>query len=94
MNNEVFTLYNVDKMMNKKNMKIYTIEYLNIINFSNLSLYKLKFKIDAIIILLHNLSSFIKLCNEIYLHIIHINQRIIEYEILDNKYIDNIIMIS
>ena len=74
MNNEVFILYNINKMINEKNMKIYIIEYLNIINFSNFSLYKLKLKIDAIVILLYNLNSFIKLCNEIYLHIIHINQ--------------------
>ena len=74
MNNEVFILYNIDKIMNEKNMKIYMIEYFNIINFSNLFSYKLKFKIDIIIILLYNLSSFIELYNEIYLHIIHINQ--------------------
>ena len=74
MNNKVFILYNINKMINEKNMKIYIIEYFNIINFSNLFLYKLKFKIDIIIILLYNLSSFIELYNEIYLHIIHINQ--------------------
>ena len=73
-NDEVFTLYNIDKMMNEKNAKIYIIEYLNIINLSNLSLYELKLKIDVIVILLYNLSSFIELCNEIYLHITHINQ--------------------
>ena len=73
MNNEVFILYNIDKIINEKNMKIYIIEYFNIINLSNLSSYELKFKIDAIIILLHNLNSFIKLYNRIYLYIIHIN---------------------
>ena len=74
MNNKVFILYNIDKMINEKNMKIYIIEYFNIINFSNLFSYKLKLKIDAIVILLYNFNSFIKLCNKIYLHIIHINQ--------------------
>ena len=74
MNNKVFILYNIDKMMNEKNVKIYMTEYLNIINLSNLSSYELKLKIDAIIILLYNLSSFIELCNKIYFHIIHINQ--------------------
>ena len=73
MNDEVFTSYNVDKMMNKKNAKIYMIEYLNIINFLNLLLYKLKLKIDIIVILLHNLNLSIKLYNEIYFSIIHIN---------------------
>jgi len=73
MNDKVFTLYNVDKMMNEKNMKIYIIEYLNIINFSNLSSYELKFKINVIIILLYNLNSFIELCNKIYFYIIYIN---------------------
>ena len=73
MNDKVFTSYNIDKMMNEKNVKIYMIEYLNIINFSNLFLYKLKFKIDIIIILLYNLSSFIELYNKIYLYIIYIN---------------------
>ena len=74
MNDEVFTSYNIDKMMNEKNAKIYVIEYLNTINLSNLSSYKLKLKIGAIVILLHNLSSFIELCNEIYLHITRISQ--------------------
>ena len=74
MNDEVFTSYNIDKMMNEKNAKIYTIEYLNTINLSNLPSYELKLKIDAIVILLRNLSSFIKLCNKTYLYIIHINQ--------------------
>ena len=74
MNDEVFISYNIDKMINEKNVEIYAIEYLNIINLSNLSSYELKFKIDITIILLHNLSSFIELCNEIYLHVIHINQ--------------------
>ena len=73
MNDKVFILYNINKMMNEKNAKIYAIEYLNIINFSNFSSYKLKLKIDAIIILLCNLNSFIELCNEIYLHITHIS---------------------
>ena len=74
MNDEVFTLYNVDKMMNEKNAEIYMIEYLNIINLSNLPPYELKLKIGAIVILLHNLSSFIELCNKIHLHIIRISQ--------------------
>ena len=74
MNDEVFILYNVDKMMNEKNMKIYMTEYFNIINFSNLSSHKLKFKIDVIVILLCNLSLYIRLYNKTYLHIIHISQ--------------------
>ena len=74
MNNEVFISYNIDKMINKKNIKIYIIKYLNIINLSNLSSYELKFKIDVIIILLRNLSSFIELCNKTYLHVTCINQ--------------------
>ena len=74
MNDKVFILYNINKIINEKNMKIYIIEYFNIINFSNLFLYKLKLKINIIIILLHNFSLFIELCNEIYLHIIYINQ--------------------
>ena len=74
MNNEVFISYNIDKIMNEKNVKIYMIEYLNTINLSNFSSYELKFKIDVIIILLYNLNSFIELYNKIYLHIIHINQ--------------------
>ena len=73
MNNKVFILYNNNKIMNKTNIKIYIIKYFNIINFSNLFLYKLKFKINIIIILLYNLNLFIELYNEIYLHIIYIN---------------------
>src|SRR5947207_10921046 len=94
MNNEVFIFYNIDKMIDDKNAEIYIIKYLNIINLSNLSPHELKLKIDAFIILLCNLSSFIELCNEIYLHVAHISQRIIEYEILGDKYIDNMIIIS
>ena len=74
MNDEVFISYNIDKMMNKKNAKIYAIEYLNIINLSNFLLYELKLKIDAIVILLHNFNSFIELYNEICLHITRISQ--------------------
>ena len=73
MNNKVFTLYNINKMIDDKNIEIYIIEYFNIINLSNLSPYKLKLKIDISIILLYNLNSFIKLCNKIYLYIIYIN---------------------
>ena len=60
-------------MINDKNVEIYIIKYLNIINFLNLSSHEFKLKIDISIILLYNLSSFIKLCNEIYLYIIYIN---------------------
>ena len=74
MNNKVFTLYNINKIIDNKNIEIYIIEYLNIINFSNLFSHELKLKIDIFIILLYNLSLFIKLCNEIYLYIIYINQ--------------------
>ena len=80
-------------MMNEENMKIYIIEYLNIINLANLLSYELKLKIDIIVILLHNLSSFTELCNEIYLHITCISQRIVECEILGDKYAGNIIII-
>ena len=74
MNDKVFISYNIDKMMNKKNAKIYATEYLNTINLSNLSSYELKLKIGAIVILLRNLSSSIELCNEIHLHVARINQ--------------------
>ena len=74
MNDKVFTSYNINKMMNEKNVKIYIIKYLNIINLSNLLSYELKLKIDAIIILLYNLSSFIELYNKIHLYITYINQ--------------------
>src|SRR5438876_10651490 len=94
MHDEVFTFYNVDKMIDDKDAKIYVIEYLNIINFSNLSSYELQLKVDVFIILLYNLSLFIELCNEICLHIARISQRIVECEIFDDKYIDNMIMIS
>ena len=74
MNDEVYTLYNIDKMMNERNVKIYTIEYLNTINLSNLSSHELKLKIDVTVILLCNLSSSIELCNETHLHITRISQ--------------------
>ena len=94
MNDEVFTSYNIDKVINEKNAKIYIIEYLNIINLSNLSSHELKLKVNISIILLYNLNSFIKLYNKIYFHVIHISQRIIECEILGSKYIDNMIIIA
>ena len=74
MNDEVFTSYNIDKMIDDEDVEIYTTEYLNTINLSNLSSHELKLKIDAIVILLCNLNSFIELCNEIYLHVTCINQ--------------------
>ena len=73
MNDKVFILYNINKMIDDKDVKIYIIKYLNIINFSNLFSHELKLKIDIFIILLYNLSSLIELYNEIYLYIIHIN---------------------
>ena len=74
MNDEVFILYNINKMIDDKDVKIYII---NIINFSNLFSHELKLKIDIFIILLCNLSSFIELYNEIYLYVTYISQRII-----------------
>ena len=74
MNDKVFTSYNINKMMNEKNAKIYVTEYLNTINLSNLPSHELKLKIGAIVILLRNLNSSIKLCNETHLYITHINQ--------------------
>src|SRR5438046_4727707 len=94
MNNEVFTSYNIDKMIDDENAEIYAIEYLNTINLSNLSSHELKLKIDASVILLRNLSSFIELCNETCLHVARIDQRVIEYEILGDKYAGNMIIIS
>src|SRR5437762_1527816 len=64
----------INKVMNEENAKIYAIKYLNTINLSNLSSYKLKLKIDAIVILLCNLNLFIKLCNKTHLHITCISQ--------------------
>ena len=94
MNDKVFTSYNINKMIDDENAEIYIIEYLNIINLSNLSLHELKLKIGIFIVLLYNLNSSIELCNETCLHIIHIDQRVIECEILGDKYIDNMIIIS
>ena len=60
-------------MIDDENVEIYIIEYLNIINLSNFSSHEFQLKINISIILLYNLSSFIELCNEIYLYIIYIN---------------------
>ena len=67
MYDKVFTFYNADKMIDDKDAEIYITEYLNIINFSNLSPYELQLKVGISVILLHNLSSSIKLCNYILL---------------------------
>ena len=93
MNDEVFTSYNVDKVMNDQNAEIYATEYLNTINLSNFPSHELKLKIDASVILLRNLSSSIELCNETYLHITCIDQRVVECEILGDKYAGNMIII-
>ena len=93
MNGEVFTSYNVDKVIDDRDAEIYAIEYLNTVNLSNLPPHKLKLKIGATVILLRNLSPSIELCNETRLHITRINQRIVECEILGDKYTDNMIMI-
>ena len=44
MHDEVFTFYNINKMIDDKNVEIYITEYLNIINLSNLSLHELQLK--------------------------------------------------
>ena len=93
MNDEFFTSYNADKMMDDKNAKTYTTEYLNTVNLSNLPPHKLKLKIDASVILLRNLSPSIELCNGTRLRVVHINQRIVEYEIFEDKYAGNMVMI-
>lgn len=51
---ELFIFYNIDILMNERNIEIYMIEYFNIINLSILSSHEFKFKIDVSIILLHN----------------------------------------
>ena len=66
-----FKLYNINKIINNKDIEIFIIIYFNIINISNLFSYYFKFKIDIFIILLYNFNIFIKLFNEIYLHFIH-----------------------
>ena len=93
MNDEVFTSYSVDKVMDERDAEIYAIEYLNTVNLSNLPPHELKLKIGAIVILLRNLSPSIGLCNETRLRVIRISQRVIECEILGGKYAGNMVMI-
>src|SRR5947207_8504299 len=93
MKDEIFILYNIDNIINQENIDNYISEYLNIINLLNFSSYLLKLKIDIIIILLYNFNLLIEIYNKIYLFIIQINQKIIEYEIFINKYIKIIIFI-
>ena len=73
MNDEDFTFYNVDKVMNDEDAEIYIIEYLNMINLSNLPSHELKLKIGASVILLRNLILSIELCNRTRLHIARIS---------------------
>ncbi len=94
MRDEVFVSYNIDKIIDQENIDNYISEYLNIINLSNLPSHLFKLKIDTIIILLHNLSSSTGMCNETYLHVVQISQRVIEYEILVDKYAEIMIFIS
>ena len=56
MNDNIFILYNIDKIVNDENVEIYIIKYLNIINLLDLFSYQFKLKISVFIILLHNLS--------------------------------------
>ena len=93
MNDEVFTSYNVNKMINDEDAEIYATEYLNTVNLSNLPLHELKLKIDASVILLRNLSPSIGLCNGTRLRVVRISQRIVECEILGDKYAGNMVII-
>ena len=93
MRDEVFVSYNIDKIINQENIDNYISEYLNIINLSNLPSHLFKLKIDTIVILLRNLSSSTGMCNETYLHVVQISQRVIEYEILVDKYAEIMIFI-
>ena len=70
---ELFIFYNIDILINEKDIEIYIIEYLNIINLSIFSSHKLNLKIGIFIILLYNLNQFIELCNEMHLRIAYIN---------------------
>ena len=94
MRDEVFVSYNIDKIINQENIDNYISEYLNIINLSNLPSHLFKLKIDTIVILIRNLSSSTGMCNETYLHVVQISQRVIEYEILVDKYAEIMIFIS
>src|SRR5208282_5023796 len=93
MNDEVFTSYNADKMIDDGDAEIYTTEYLNTINLSNLPSHELKLKIGVSVIQLRNLSPSIELCNGTRLHVIRIGQRIVECEIFGGKYAGNMIII-
>ena len=86
MNDEVFTSYSVDKVVADEDAEIYVTEYLNTVNLSNLPPHELKLKIGAPVNLLHNLNPSIRLCNGTRLHVVRISKRVVECEILGDKY--------
>src|SRR5438046_3220755 len=91
---DVFTLYNADKVVEDDDAEIYATEYLNTVDIPNLPPQKLKLKIRAPVILLHNLTPSICLCNGTCFEVTHITQRVVECEILGGKYADNMLFIS
>ena len=92
MNDEGFTSYNVDKVMDDGDAEIYATEYLNTVNLSNLPPHELKLKIDALsfcyAILVHLLD-----CAMEHVFVSSESVRIVECEILDGKYAGNTIII-
>ena len=74
MNGEVFTSYSANKVVDEGDAETYAMEYLNIVNLSNLPLHELKLKIGTPVILLHNLSPSTGLCNGTRLHVARISQ--------------------
>ena len=90
------TFLSVDKAINESEYQDYSIptEYLNTINFSDLSRHSITIKIDCPIILLCNLNSTANLCNDIRLIVVVFEERMIEAKILSETHKDKLAFIS
>ncbi len=90
----LFTLIDTIENNDVKKTENISTKYLQTLEFSEFLLSQMYFKIETLIMLLRNLHSHEKMCNNTWLIITHLHQDCIEDCILKNKFDENIWLIS
>ncbi len=72
---------------------LYSVEFLNILQFSDIANHKPKLKVSVLILLLHNLNQSIGLCNGMRLIVNRLGQCVIEAEIITRNNVDKRVFI-
>jgi ATP-dependent DNA helicase PIF1 len=72
---------------------LYSVEFLNTLQFSGIANHKLELKVGVLILLLCNFNQSIKLCNGMRLIVKRLGQRVIEAEIITRNNVDKCVFI-